>query len=34
MGKQRIADYIAEMLAARGFDTVFTVVGGGALPRK
>lgn len=31
MGKQRIADYIAEILAARGFDTVFTVVGGGAM---
>lgn len=31
MGKQRIADYIAEVLAERGFDTVFTVVGGGAM---
>ena len=31
MGKQRIADYIADFLAVRGFDTVFTVVGGGAM---
>lgn len=29
--KQRIADYIAEFLVNNGIDTVFTVVGGGAM---
>lgn len=29
--KQRIADYIADFLAQHGIDTVFTVVGGGAM---
>lgn len=29
--KQRVADYIADFLAGHGIDTVFTVVGGGAM---
>lgn len=29
--KQRVADYIADFLVSKGIDTVFTVVGGGAM---
>ena len=29
--KIRVADYIAELLADKGIDTLFTVVGGGAM---
>ena len=30
--KQRLADYVADFLAARGVTDVFSVVGGGAMP--
>ena len=29
--KQRLADYVADFLAARGVTDVFSVVGGGAM---